>query len=112
MPSTRFTICGLERRLTRASKASIKPPPLFARYACPVVKSKVIGGLDKALKARGEFALVEVGYLNYSEPTFAEAAQRCHDEGGATLGNKSEIEIYPNGVVARTRRCRSQPRWG
>src|SRR5256885_13889567 len=43
---------------------------------------------------------------------FRPSAQRCHDEGGATLGGESEIEINPNGVAARTRRSRSQPRWG
>ena len=31
---------------------------------------------------------------------FRPSAQRCHDEGGATLGGESEIEINPNGVAA------------
>jgi sirohydrochlorin ferrochelatase len=35
------------------------------------------------LKTGGGYALVEVGFLNYTEPTFAEAAARCH-EAGAT----------------------------
>ena len=34
---------------------------------------------------------------------FRPSAQRCHDAGAATLGGESEIEIYPNGVVARAR---------
>jgi len=33
------------------------------------------------LRARGDFAVVEVGFMNYSEPTFAEAVARCAAAG-------------------------------
>ena len=33
------------------------------------------------LRARGDFAVVEVGFMNYSEPTFAEAVARCAEAG-------------------------------
>lgn len=33
------------------------------------------------LRARGDFAVVEVGYMNYSAPTFAEAVARCAASG-------------------------------
>ena len=35
----------------------------------------------ESVRERGEFAPVEIGYLNYSEPTFAEAVQKCADAG-------------------------------
>ena len=37
------------------------------------------------LRAGGEWPLVEVGYLNYSEPTFAEAVARCRAAGATRL---------------------------
>lgn len=37
------------------------------------------------LNELGDFAVVEVGYLNYSEPTFAAAAARCHDAGATHI---------------------------
>ncbi len=33
------------------------------------------------LRARGDYALVEIGYLNYSEPSFAEAVDRAVARG-------------------------------
>ena len=33
------------------------------------------------LRQRGEFAQVEIGYMNYSTPTFADAVARCHGAG-------------------------------
>lgn len=37
------------------------------------------------LRARGEFERVEVGFLNYSRPTFAEAVARCADAGATRI---------------------------
>lgn len=39
----------------------------------------------RRLRERGGYALVEVGFLNYSEPTFAEAAARCREAGAARI---------------------------
>ncbi len=41
------------------------------------------------LRARGEYGLVEVGYMNYSEPTFAQAVAKCRAAGA------SEIRVLP-----------------
>jgi hypothetical protein len=40
------------------------------------------------------------------------SAERCRDEGEATLGGESQIEINPNGVVSRTQQANPPPRWG
>ena len=40
------------------------------------------------------------------------SAQRCHDEGGATLGIESQNKSNPNGVSSTARRDMMQPRWG
>jgi len=37
------------------------------------------------LRARGEYALVEVGYMNYSEPTFAQAVAKCRAAGATDI---------------------------
>jgi len=37
------------------------------------------------LRARGEFPLVEVGYMNYSEPTFAQAVAKCRAAGATHI---------------------------
>jgi sirohydrochlorin cobaltochelatase len=39
----------------------------------------------RRLEGRGRYALVEVGFLNYSEPLFAEAAACCHEAGATTV---------------------------
>ena len=44
--------------------------------------------------ARGDAPIVEVGYLNYSEPTLAVAFERCVDRGA------TEIVIVPYFLVA------------
>ena len=36
---------------------------------------------EHAVRLRQEFALVEVGFMNYSEPTFEEAVRRVSDAG-------------------------------
>lgn len=37
------------------------------------------------LRARPEFGVVEIGYLNYSKPTFAEAVARCEEAGASRI---------------------------
>ena len=37
------------------------------------------------LRQRGEFAPVEIGYLNYSKPSFAEAVDRCVAAGARRI---------------------------
>ena len=37
------------------------------------------------LRAGGRWALVEVGYMNYSEPTFTEAVARCRAAGATRI---------------------------
>jgi len=37
------------------------------------------------LRARGEYSPVEVGYLNYSEPSFGEAVDRCVAAGAKRI---------------------------
>ena len=37
------------------------------------------------LRQRGDFAPVEIGYLNYSEPTFADAVQKCAEAGATRI---------------------------
>ena len=37
------------------------------------------------LRATGAWPIVEIGYLNYSEPTFAEAAARCCAQGATRI---------------------------
>ncbi len=37
------------------------------------------------LRARGDFSLVEIGYLNYSEPLFAEAVERVIAAGATRV---------------------------
>ena len=32
------------------------------------------------LRSSGEWPIVEIGYLNYSDPTFAEAVARCYEQ--------------------------------
>lgn len=39
----------------------------------------------KRLRARQEFGVVEIGCLNYSEPTFAEAVARCAEAGASRI---------------------------
>lgn len=34
-----------------------------------------------ALKSRGDYCAVEVGFMNYSAPTFEEAIEKCFDAG-------------------------------
>jgi sirohydrochlorin ferrochelatase len=38
-----------------------------------------------AARLRAQWPLVEVGYLNYSEPTFAEAVAKCEAEGASRV---------------------------
>ena len=47
----------------------------------------------RRLKERGEFAIVEVGFMNYSEPTFVEAVEKCA-KGGA-----SHVTVVPYFLV-------------
>lgn len=37
------------------------------------------------LRAQGRWPMVEVGYMNYSEPTFAEAVARCEAQGATRI---------------------------
>lgn len=39
----------------------------------------------EVLRNRGNFAPIEIGYLNYSEPTFADAVQKCADAGATRI---------------------------
>lgn len=39
----------------------------------------------EALRKRGDFSPVAVGYLNYSAPTFADAVQTCADAGAKRI---------------------------
>lgn len=53
------------------------------------------------LRARGAYGLVEVGYMNYSEPTFAEAVARC-DSAGATRIIVTPFFLVPGYFVSTT----------
>jgi sirohydrochlorin ferrochelatase len=46
------------------------------------------------MQARGDADIVEVGYLNYSEPLFAEAFERCVQSGA------TQITVVPYFLVA------------
>ena len=37
------------------------------------------------LRRRGDYKIVEVGYMNYSVPTFPEAVARCHEAGATRI---------------------------
>ncbi|MBC8139922.1 MAG: CbiX/SirB N-terminal domain-containing protein [Armatimonadetes bacterium] len=39
----------------------------------------------ETLRQRGDFSPVVIGYLNYSEPTFADAVQTCVDAGAKRI---------------------------
>lgn len=50
--------------------------------------------LARQMQARGDADLVEVGYLNYSEPTFEASFARCVEEGA------TRITVVPYFLVA------------
>ncbi|HEX2834190.1 MAG TPA: CbiX/SirB N-terminal domain-containing protein [Thermoanaerobaculia bacterium] len=50
--------------------------------------------LAERMHARGDAPIVEVGFLNYTEPTFAQAVQRCVELGA------TRIVIAPYFLVA------------
>jgi sirohydrochlorin ferrochelatase len=47
----------------------------------------------RRLRELGGFAIVEVGFLNYTEPTFDDAATRCHAAGA------SHVTVVPYFLV-------------
>lgn len=53
------------------------------------------------LRARGEWSQVEVGYMNYSEPTFAQAVSRC-EARGATRIIVAPFFLVPGFFVMKT----------
>ncbi len=50
--------------------------------------------MARAMEARGDAPVVEVGFLNYSQPTFAEAFARCVERGA------THITVAPYFLVA------------
>jgi sirohydrochlorin ferrochelatase len=54
---------------------------LFSHGSILCGASETLRAHAERLRARGRFVVVEVGYLNYSEPTFAEAVSRCAKAG-------------------------------
>lgn len=50
--------------------------------------------LAQRMRARGDAAIVEVGFLNYTEPTFEHAVERCAAQGA------TRIVIAPYFLVA------------
>jgi sirohydrochlorin cobaltochelatase len=54
---------------------------LFSHGSLLCGAGRALAGHAERLRERGDFAAVEAGYLNYSEPTFAEAVRRCADVG-------------------------------
>lgn len=41
--------------------------------------------LARSMRVRGDAAIVEVGFLNYTEPSFATAVQRCVSQGATRI---------------------------
>lgn len=41
--------------------------------------------LAERMRARGDAPIVEVGFLNYSEPRFDDAVERCVEQGATTI---------------------------
>ena len=50
--------------------------------------------LARFMQARGDAPIVEVGFLNYSEPPFADAFRRCVERGA------TQITVVPYFLVA------------
>ena len=62
--------------------------------ACCAARAKICPPSRHALKADGAAAIVEVGYLNYSAPTFEDAFEKCVTRGA------DEITVMPYFLIA------------
>ncbi len=67
---------------------------LFSHGSLLCGAGETLAALADRMRARGDAAIVEVGYLNYSEPTFETAFERCVAAGA------SRIFIAPYFLVA------------
>lgn len=67
---------------------------LFSHGSLLCGAGETLTALADRMRARGDAAIVEVGYLNYSEPTFESAFERCIAAGA------TRIVIAPYFLVA------------
>lgn len=71
--------CRFEKGIAKLMDALI----LFSHGSLLCGAGEALDAHAARLSSRGNWAVVEVGYMNYSEPTFAQAVARC-DAAGAT----------------------------
>lgn len=67
---------------------------LFSHGSVLCGAGQTLFALARRLEARGEAPIVEVGFLNYSEPTFEDAFEKCVARGA------TQIVIAPYFLVA------------
>lgn len=67
---------------------------LFSHGSLLCGAGETLSALANRMRERGDAQIVEVGYLNYSEPSFAEAFARCVEAGA------SRITVVPYFLVA------------
>ncbi len=106
MPGHPHIVCSL--RNSHTSTPHSLPPPscqppynalvkqaiiLFSHGSVLCGAGETLAHLADRMRARGDVSIVEVGYLNYSEPSFAVAFDRCI-EAGAT-----EVHVLPYFLV-------------
>lgn len=75
----------------------------------------IVGGIERNLeeiaarmRSRGDAAIVEVGFLNYTEPSFARAIERCIEKGATRvivapyflIAGKFVVEDLPRAIDA------------
>lgn len=58
---------------------------LFSHGSLLCGSGEALEGHAARLRASGDWDCVETGYLNYSEPPFAEAVARCHAAGATRI---------------------------
>jgi sirohydrochlorin cobaltochelatase len=67
---------------------------LFSHGSLLCGAGETLSALAQRMRARGDADIVEVGYLNYSEPLFGQAFERCMEQGA------ERITVVPYFLVA------------